>query len=74
MFMARKTQARTIPHTAKMEITTNRVSETRDGWISRNVRSTGGAFPPEEQKTKQESGMAVREKHDECDMGCSSYI
>lgn len=47
MFIARKTHAKIIPQTAKMEMTTKSVRLILEGRILRNVRSTGGLFPPE---------------------------
>lgn len=50
MFIVRKTQAKMMPQTAKIEITTNNVNDTLEGRILLNVRSTGGEFPPEKNR------------------------
>lgn len=46
-------QAKTIPHTANIEITINNVRLMRDGRILRNVRSTGGLFPPNRKRMRK---------------------
>ena len=69
MLMARKKQARRMPHTAKMEMTTKRVRETRDGRMRRNVLSTGGELPPavREGGERREAHYGdCKVKHDEC--------
>ena len=55
MFMAKKTHAKIMPTTAKMDMIRNRVTEILDGSILRKVRSTGGEFPPEDARNVKDS-------------------